>query len=537
MASLVTPLTMLRLLSAQRPLMPPAFWQALPLRHRLGAQLVSLGARPLDTKRPGALAARIAALGPSYIKLGQFFATRPDIIGEPLAHELAHLQDRLPPFAQAQAQEIVRAHVPCASELTLGPAMAAASIAQVHKARFRNRDVAVKILRPNILAQLEKELAFFLRLAERLVARSSEAARLRPRAAIRMLQASVRAECDLRLEAAALSEMRDNTKDDDGFILPDIIWEASSEQVLVTEWMEATRIDDIAALKKQKQDMPQLGTRLIHAFLTHALRDGLFHGDMHPGNIFVNKDGALVALDLGIMGRLDAPTRYHLAQILQGFIARDYTKAARAHFRAGYVPPAQDVTRFAQALRAIGEPLHARPLAGDISMGALLTQLFATTRRFQMPTQPHLLLLQKTMLVVEGVARQLDPHLNIWEAAQEPIQNWLKANSGPRAMLAAAQESEWDWLLQNWPQILHKMQTQLQAWLDDPQATSPPPGTSMPPPAPAPPPAAPPQGAPNMPPFPPPKRGRDMAARWIGLLALMLALSVWWLDELWGWWQ
>lgn len=529
-----TPLAFLRLVCAQSRLMPPAFWQRLPLWQKAGARLVSLGARRLDAQPPGRFAAQIAALGPSYIKLGQFFATRPDIIGEPLADALSHLQDRLPPFPQAQAQAILAAQSARAAEIKLGPAIAAASIAQVHKARYRGQSVAVKILRPQILAQLERELAFFLRLAERATARGGEAARLRPAAAIRMLQASVAAECDLRLEAAALSEMQANTAQDEGFALPQVVWEVSSEQVLVTSWMDATRIDDIAALKKQKQNLPQLSQRLVRAFLTHALRDGFFHGDMHPGNIFVDRKGTLIALDLGIMGRLDAPTRYSLAQILHALVRRDYAKAARAHFRAGYVPPQQDVTRFAQALRAIAEPLHVRPQAGDISMGQLLEQLFATTRRFAMPTQPQLLLLQKTMLVVEGTARQLDPSLNIWQAAQKPIQDWLKANQGPRALIAAAsqQEPDWDWLIQHWPQLVHRLQARLQAWLDEPeetqaQRTSAPRATAQPR-APMPRAAAPPHA--------PVPRSRDMAARWIGLAALLLALGIWGLADVWGRW-
>ena len=244
-------------------------------------------------------------------------------------------------------------------------------------------------------------------------------------------------EMDFRLEAAALSEMAENTKDDPDFRVPSVDWDRTSKEVLTLEWVDATPLSDRARLQAKGFDLRQLARALIQSFLRHALRDGFFHADMHPGNLFVDDEGQLVAVDFGIMGRLGMKERLFLAEILHGFIMRDYHRVAEVHFEAGYVPPYHSVENFAQAIRAIGEPIHSRT-AEEISMARLLTLLFEVTGIFDMRTRPELLLLQKTMVVVEGVARALDPKLNIWSTAEPVVGEWIARASGPAGKLEGA---------------------------------------------------------------------------------------------------
>jgi ubiquinone biosynthesis protein len=244
-------------------------------------------------------------------------------------------------------------------------------------------------------------------------------------------------EMDFRLEAAALSEMAENTKDDPDFRVPAVDWDRTSKDVLTLEWIDATPLSDRARLQAKGLDLPKLARALIQTFLRHALRDGFFHADMHPGNLFVDDDGKLVAVDFGIMGRLGAKERLFLAEILHGFITRDYYRTAEVHFEAGYVPPRHSIEDFAQAIRAIGEPIHNRT-AEDISMAKLLTLLFEVTGLFDMRTRPELLLLQKTMVVVEGVARSLDPKLDMWRTAEPVVREWMTRYLGPVGKLENA---------------------------------------------------------------------------------------------------
>jgi ubiquinone biosynthesis protein len=390
------------------------------------------------------LTAALSSLGPSYIKLGQFLATRPDVIGAKRAFELRALQDRLPPFPQAEAIAMVEMEL--GAKITslfsdFGPAVAAASIAQVHKATTpEGSSVAVKILRPSVEARFAADIASFgfaARMMERL---SAEGQRLRPVAAVAMLEESMKLELDLRMEASALAEMALNTKDDVGFRLPTIDWQRTSRRVLTTQWIDGTSMADVAALRAQGFDLLALGDLIIQSFLRHAIRDGFFHADMHQGNLMVDAQGQLVALDLGIMGRLATKDQLFLAEILYGFITRDYLRVAQVHFDAGYVPDNQDVNIFAQALRAIGEPIMDLP-ADKISMARLLTQLFEVTEQFNMVTQPQLLLLQKTMVVVEGVARTLNPDLNMWVTAEPVVRQWIERRLGPLGKLEQASDS------------------------------------------------------------------------------------------------
>jgi ubiquinone biosynthesis protein len=248
---------------------------------------------------------------------------------------------------------------------------------------------------------------------------------------------SVAIEMDLRLEAAALSEMAENTRDDPDFRVPMVDWDRTAHNVLTMEWIDGIPLSDHARLEEAKVDLPDLGRKVIQSFLRHALRDGFFHADMHPGNLFLDAEGRLVAVDFGIMGRLGAKERRFLAEILLGFITRDYRRVAEVHFEAGYVPGHHSVDNFAQAIRAIGEPIHNRT-AEEISMARLLTLLLEVTGLFDMRTRPELILLQKTMVVVEGVARTFDPKLDIWKTADPVVREWIERNLGPVGRIQSA---------------------------------------------------------------------------------------------------
>jgi ubiquinone biosynthesis protein len=434
---------------------PPGQKVPLPLKLAAAATLpVKLLAAPFNWGKPREtrISRALASLGPSYIKLGQFLATRADVIGPELAQDLRHLQDRLPPFSEAEARRAVEEALGGKLEdhfVSFGPPVAAASIAQVHKAEVANPDgtrrtVAVKILRPHVEKRFKRDLDsyfFAARLVERFHAPSR---RLKPVAVVDNLARTTELEMDLRLEAAAISEMAENIAKERpervaGLRVPAVDWKRTAKRVLTTEWIDGFPISDQEALKAAGHDLKALGMTVLRAFLTHAMRDGFFHADMHQGNLFVDKSGEVVAVDFGIMGRLGARERRFLAEILHGLITRDYQRAAWVHFWAGYVPPHHPVEVFAQALRAIGEPIHGRT-ADEISMADLLGQLFAYTEVFDMETRPELILLQKSMVIVEGVARGLDPSLNLWTAAEPVAKAWMEDNLGPAGRLREASE-------------------------------------------------------------------------------------------------
>ncbi|MEO1200882.1 MAG: 2-polyprenylphenol 6-hydroxylase [Pseudomonadota bacterium] len=412
--------------------------EELPPGARLLHRLARLIAKPKQKR--GRLNVALTRLGPNYIKLGQFLATRRDLVGADVAADLETLQDRLPPFSDKIARETIATALGQPVEDLfdeIGPAIAAASIAQVHQARIGNEHVAVKVLRPNIEARFTRDLRVFegaARLVERVDPRSK---RLKPVAVVETLDRSVRIEMDLRMEAAAISEMAENIADDPGFRVPSVDWQRSSKRVLTLEWIDGIPIADVERLKAAGHDLPHLGQTVIQSFLRHAMRDGYFHADMHPGNLFVDASGDIVAVDFGIMGRLGPKERRFLAEILYGFIRQDYLRAARVHFEAGYVPPQHRPEDFAQALRAIGAPIRDRK-ARDISMGRLLTQLFEVTELFDMQTRPELLMLQKTMVVVEGVGRRLDSDLDMWTTAEPVVSEWMTSDLGPEAFLRSA---------------------------------------------------------------------------------------------------
>lgn len=432
-------LRMMRLLLAQDALLPPDFFTEAPFRIRFARRLFTLGAKRFrEDQRGQELSDKIRKLGPTYIKLGQFLATRSDIIGLAMAQDLRHLQDRLPPFSDKQVARLLATELDNADAIIkdMGPPIAAASIAQVHVATHREtgQKLAVKFLRPGVEDRLRGELELLARMAKWAERFFPITHRLRPLDAITTLARSINGETDFRMEAAALSEMAENTAQDKGFCVPDIIWEASGRRVLTMSWVDGVSASDIEGLQKHGHDLSDLATRLLQIFLTLVLRDGFFHADMHQGNLLVQKDGTIVAIDLGICGRLDKDSRRFLAEILHGFITRDYVKLAQVHIEAGYVPDHHDVHEFAQALRSVGEPIRDRD-ADDISMGRVLSQLFAITEQFDMATQPQLLLLQKTMVTVEGVARSFDPKINIWDASETLVADWLRRQIGPEAIL------------------------------------------------------------------------------------------------------
>ncbi|MBV8799560.1 MAG: 2-polyprenylphenol 6-hydroxylase [Alphaproteobacteria bacterium] len=435
-----------RVLAQHDALVPREYLAGMPFSVRVMRRI--LGTRDAtDTEALSAgirLARALESLGPAYIKLGQVLATRPDLIGDDVALALESLQDRLPPFptdvAKAQVELALRKPVTEMFE-AFGDAVAAASIAQVHEARTtgEGRRVAVKILRPGVEQQFAEDLsafAFAAGVAERF---SAEARRLRVVTVIDRLTTSVALELDLRMEAAAASELRENTRADEDFRVPEVDWDRTGERVMTAEWIDGITVRDPAAIAAAGHDPRRLAIVVIRTFLTHALRDGFFHADMHQGNLFVDVEGRLVAVDFGIMGRLSPEMRRFLAETLNGFLNRDYLRVAQVHYDFGFVPRTHPIATFAQALRAIGEPIFGRT-ARDMSMGRLLQQLFDTTRRFDMAVQPQLLLMQKTMMVAEGVARTLDPEFDIWAASRPVVERWMVQSVGPEARLRDAAE-------------------------------------------------------------------------------------------------
>jgi ubiquinone biosynthesis protein len=415
---------------------------------KLGWRIARLFTRrkALRRERSERLADAATHLGPSYVKLGQFLATRPDVVGTDIAADLAALQDRMETFPKAEAVAAIEGSLGRSIGdlyVSFGDPVAAASIAQVHPATVvRNGEtvkVAVKVIRPGVRRLFLRDLeSYFLaaRLQERFIPATR---RLRPIEVTEALAQTTKIEMDLRLEAAALSELAANTRDDPGFRIPSVDWERTGRDVLTLDWIDGIKLSDVEGLQAADHDLKALAATLIQSFLRHTLRDGFFHADMHPGNLFVAADGTIVAVDLGIAGRLNRKERRFLAEILYGFITRDYRRVAEVHFEAGYVPHKHDVAAFAQAIRAIGEPIHGQP-AETISMARLLTLLFEVTELFDMQTRPELVLLQKTMVVVEGVARTLDPAFNMWRTAEPVVGRWIAENLGPRGFLSDARE-------------------------------------------------------------------------------------------------
>ncbi len=391
-----------------------------------------------DESQPPILRA-LTALGPAYIKFGQILSTRPDVVGDELASQLRILQDKLPPFSMAEAHTTIEAELGANVESlfsSFSEPVAAASIAQVHRATLREtgQEVAVKILRPDIERLFRRDIDAFYLAAGMIELLSPASRRLHPNDVVAHFDSVVKGELDLRMEAAAAAEFAASTADDQGFRVPGLNWDLCARRVMTLEWAEGIPLGDNEALVAAGHNLEELGARVIQMFLRHALRDGYFHADMHQGNLKVAENGDLIALDFGIMGRIDEYTRRVYAEILMGFIRKDYRKVAEVHFEAGYVPADQDVDEFAQALRSVGEPIFGVD-ASHISMARLLAHLFDVTEQFGMETRIELILLQRTMVVVEGVSRSLDPALNMWEVARPVVETYIMDNVGPRAAI------------------------------------------------------------------------------------------------------
>ena len=420
----------------------------LPLILKIFFDLISIGSDKKkfnQIKSSGEkLCDALEGMGTTFIKLGQFLATRPDIIGNKLASDLEKLQDKLPPFDFEEAKRILRKEVgedQFVKIIDISEPIAAASIAQVHLAKIKiddkERDVAIKILRPNIEKIFNEELDALMLFAYIIENTLKKTRRLKLIEVVHLLREITNIEMDLRFEAAAANELFENTKNDNGFKVPQIYWQYTSKRILTLDKVNGVSIRNHIALKDNNIDLKNIAENLIQHFLRQAVRDGFFHADMHEGNLFVDKDGNIVPVDFGIMGRLDKHNKKYLAEILYGFIKRDYVKVAEVHFQAGLVPNTASKEEFAQALRSVGEPIFGQNIK-DISGGNLLSQLFEITEKFNMATQTQLLLLQKTMVVVEGVARKLYPETNIWNVSKPILENWLEELKGPKATISSA---------------------------------------------------------------------------------------------------
>ncbi|MGZ8362346.1 MAG: 2-polyprenylphenol 6-hydroxylase [Caulobacteraceae bacterium] len=416
----------------------------LPSRLRvLGKTLRLFAGREARTGRPGQrLAAALERLGPAAIKLGQLLSTRGDIFGAPFALDLAQLKDRLPPFPlEAAKAEIQRSLGRSAEDafVEIGEPVAAASLAQAHPATLADgRKVAVKVLRPGIEGRVADDIET-MQLAARLAERYGGAAadRLEPRGLVGAVARSLQLELDLRFEAAGASELGEVMAKGGYMAAPAVVWEGVGKRVLTLEWAPGLALSDPAALDQPGLDRPALADKLIRAFLASALDHGVFHADLHEGNLFAAAPSQLTAVDYGIVGRLGPNERRYLAEILFGFLERDYRRVARVHFEAGYIPAHHSIDAFAQALRAVGEPIFGRE-APQISMGQVLAQLFEITALFDMRLRPELVLLQKTQVTVEGVARRIDPNHNIWRAADPIVRRWITRELAPPAQAKRA---------------------------------------------------------------------------------------------------
>ncbi len=428
------------------------------------ALLVRRG-REARKRRPGEnLAAALTELGPAFVKIGQALSVRPDLVGDDIADDLRGLQDRLPPFPTEEARAAIEEEFGRPVEELFAvfgeEAIAAASIAQVHRAtRPDGSEVAVKVLRPGIEAAFARDLDLARWAARRFERARPDLRRLKPVAAVETIVRSVEMEIDLRFEAAGADELRRNFDDEPGFSVPAVDWQRTGRRVMTTEWVDATPINELDAIRADGVDLETTVATFAKVFFLQVFRDGFFHADLHPGNLFVDSDGVIHAVDFGIMGRLDKRTRQYLAEMLHGFLTGDYKRVADVHIRAGYVPADQSADEFAQAARSIAEPILGLPLA-DISLARLLAQLFSITEKFRMEAQPQLLLLQKTMLVAEGVGRRLHPNINMWELARPLIEGWMIENMGPEARMRDAAESLIDGLARL-PRLIADMEDSL----------------------------------------------------------------------------
>ena len=418
-------------------LLPSEYYDRYPTSLQAAHTALSIFAKRRRGRSVGErLAKALERLGPAYVKVGQFLATRPDMIGVTVAQELGRLKDRLPPFSRTVALDTINAELGGTEELFAGisEAMAAASIAQVHQAIVpREGIVAIKVLRPRIERKMAKEMAALRFLAQGIEFFSPRSRRLEPVQFIDTVAAATERELDLRLEAGAAAEFKDVAEKDGYLAVPQIDWSRSAKRVMTLQWIDGVPLTDAQGLDQAGADRAELAMCVTRGFLAAALDYGFFHADMHEGNLIYGKDGKLWIVDFGIMGRIGHKERRYLAEILYGFLRRDYRRVAEVHQEAGYVPEKFTVEEFAQALRAIGEPIFGKTADG-ISMSRLLLQLFDVTHMFGMHLRPELVLLQKTMVQVEGVSRALDPQHDMWSASRPIVERWVKRELGAEAV-------------------------------------------------------------------------------------------------------
>ncbi|NVD44873.1 2-polyprenylphenol 6-hydroxylase [Qipengyuania atrilutea] len=428
----------------------------MPVKRLIG--LFSIGT--VKSREPD-YAGAFRAIGPAAIKLGQTLATRPDLVGEEAARNLLSLQDNLPPVDFALIRDTIESSFEQPLEALFSEfddtPIGAASIAQVHKAvTTEGRQVAVKVLRPGVRERFAKDIQTYEWAAAQLESFGGEAARLRPRLTIANFKRWTLRELDLRREAASASELAEIMVGAEGYEIPGIDWDRTNGRVMTIDWIDGVKISDTEAIRAAGHDMDELASRLVIAFLQQAIAAGFFHADMHQGNLFVRSDGTIVAIDFGIMGRIDKQARRWLAEILYGLTTGDYRRVAEIHFEAQYVPSYHNVDEFATALRAVGEPMRGKPVS-ELSVGQMLDGLFAITRDFDMQTQPHLLLLQKTMVMVEGIATQLNPGINMWDVSAPYVRNWIRDELGPEAAIADRIREDTETLLRL-PQLIRRIE-------------------------------------------------------------------------------
>ena len=406
-------------------------------------------------------AAAFQAIGPAAIKLGQTLSTRPDIVGGDAARNLLSLQDSLPPVPYEQIRRELERSFDAPLETIFAEIdpvpVGSASIAQVHKGvTSQGKTVAIKVLRPGIREKFARDIDTYEWAAAHLEALGGEARRLRPRMTIANFKRWTHRELDLRREGASASELAEAMRGFEGYCVPSVDWDRTNGRVMTLEWVDGIKISDVEALKAAGHDMPELARRLVLSFLTQAISAGFFHADLHHGNLFVRPDGTIVAIDFGIMGRIDRRARQWLAEILYGLTTGNYRRVAEIHFEAQYVPSYHSVEEFATALRAVGEPMRGKPVS-ELSVGMMLDGLFAITRDFDMQTQPHLLLLQKTMVMVEGIATLLHPEINMWDVSAPYVKSWIRDELGPEAALADRIREDFQTLLRV-PQLIRRIE-------------------------------------------------------------------------------
>ena len=448
-------------------ILPGEYQTRLPMPARLAGRTLRLFGGGAKGRQGERLARALEKLGPAYIKLGQFLATRPDVFGTEVATDLSRLKDKLPPFSMKNARKALAAEF---GEVEaerlfegLGEPVAAASLAQVHKLQTPQGMRAVKILRPGVETMIAQEMRAIKRAARTVERASVESRRLQPVAFTETVAVAMEKELDLRLEAGGADQMRAISEGDDWFKVPAVDWDRTGQRVLTTEWVDGFPLTDPKALDAPDLDRTDLANRITRGFLSHAIGHGVFHADMHEGNIIITRDGDVALVDFGLIGRIGLNERRFLAEILWGFIRRDYQRVAEVHFEAGYVPASQSVGEFAQALRSIGEPIHGKP-AEEVYMGKVLLQLMDYTRTFGMSLRPELVLLQKTMVQVEGVARAIDPTHDIWKAAEPVVKGWIAQNFGPAgaAKLAARNIRDVADRLKRLPDVMDRFETYLE---------------------------------------------------------------------------